>query len=172
MSGDERRDGARFITELNVILSPTKGGPPIDDRATAHDISVKGFKVESQAQLAENTMISFTLDLPRGDSARGKGRIVWANRETFATWAGVEITSMSWSDKRRLSRLLSPDTVDWDRLWNLVVTLVMVVTVVIAAHRVIMSPQMRELFVKLAPKMIALFLMGWALTGLFKRGRR
>jgi len=171
MSGDERRTGARFITELNVVLRPSKGGAPIDGRATAHDISVKGFKVESQAQLAEGSLIAFCLDLPRGDTATGKGRIAWSNRETFASWAGVEILSMSWRDKRRLSRLLSPDTVDWDRLRNLVVTLVMVLTVLFAAHRVIFSPTLRGLFVKMAPKMIALFVMGWALTGLLKRSR-
>lgn len=172
MSGDERREGARFITELSVVLSPSMGGAPIDDRATAHDLSMKGFKVESQAALPVNSLISFTLDLPAGATASGKGKIVWCERETFATWAGVEIISMSWSDKRRLSNLLSPDTVDWERLSSLVVTLIMILTVLAAAHRIIFSPSMRGLFIKLAPKIIALLVMGWALAGLLKRGRR
>jgi len=172
MSGDERRDGARFITELNVVLSPSQGGPPIDDRATAHDVSIKGFKVESQAMLPVNSLIAFTLDLPKGATASGKGKVVWCERETFSTWAGVEIVSMSWGDKRRLGKLLTPDTVDWERLSSLVVTLIMILTVLAAAHRIVFSPSMRALFIQLAPKIIALLVMGWALTGLLKRGRR
>lgn len=172
MNGEDRREGARFITELNVILRPSKGGEPLDDRATAHDVSVKGFKVESQSPLAENSLVAFTLELPRGGTASGKGRVVWSNRETFATWAGIEIVSMPWGDRRRLSALLDPETVDWERLASLLASLVMILTVLAAAHRVILSPSLRTLFMKMAPKIIALFLMGWALTGLLKKGRR
>lgn len=172
MSGEERRDGARLITELGVVLRPSKGGEPLDDRATAHDVSIKGFKLETQAQLTENMMLAFTLELPMGESAAGKGRVVWANRDTFATWAGVEIVSMSWGDKRRLKRMVSPDGVDWDRLASLCVKLAMALTVIAAAHRIILSGQLRELFASLAPKIIALFVMGWALVGLLKRPRR
>ncbi|MDD5304821.1 MAG: PilZ domain-containing protein [Elusimicrobia bacterium] len=172
MSGDERRTGARFITELSVVLRPSKGGPALDDRATAHDVSVKGFKVETQAQLAENTIVSFTLELPMGASASGTGRVVWSNRETFATWAGVEISSMSWGDKRRLSRLLNPDRADWERLTNLCLKLVMALTVIAAAHRVLLSAPLRGLVASLAPKIIALLVMGWALVGMLKRGKR
>lgn len=171
MSGDERRTGARFLTELSVVLRSSKGGSPLDDRATAHDVSVKGFKVESQAQLAENMLLSFSLELPRGESAAGKGRVVWSNRETFATWAGIEIVSMSWGDKRRLSRLLNPDRVDLARLANLSVKLVMALTVIAAAHRILLSATLRGLFASLAPKIIALMAMGWALAGLLKRER-
>ena len=172
MSDDERRGGARFFTELNVVLRPSKGGEPIDDRATAHDVSVKGFKVETQAQLAENTIIAFTLELPMGEIANGKGRVVWSNRETFATWAGVEITSMPWGDKRRLKRVMHPDAVDWERLTNITIRLIMALTVVVAAHRIIQSQQLRSLLSTLMPKIIALLVMGWALTGMLKRGRR
>ncbi len=171
MSGDERRTGARFFTELSVVLAPSKGGAPIDDRATAHDVSLKGFKVETQAQLAQNTLVSFSLELPEGAHAAGKGRVVWSNRETFATWAGVEIVSMKWSDKRRLSQYLNPDNVDWTRLSSLSTTLVMVIIVVIAAHRIIVSAQLRSLLATLAPKILALFVMGWALVGMLKRRR-
>ena len=172
MSDDERRTGTRFITELSVVLRPSKGGPPIDDRATAHDVSTKGFKVETQAQLPENSLISFTLELSMGETATGKGRIVWSNRETFATWAGVEIVSMSWSDKRRLAQLLNPDTTDWGRLTNVCIKLVMIVTVIIAAHRILLSGQLRGLLATLMPKIVALLVMGWALVGMFKRERR
>ena len=63
---DERRDGARLITDLFVALRAAKGGAVIDERATAHDVSIRGFRLETQAQLSEKTVISFTLDLPGG----------------------------------------------------------------------------------------------------------
>jgi len=169
---DERRDGVRFITDLSVVLRLEKGGATIDDRATAHDVSVKGFKVETQSELEVNSVLLFSLELPQGRRADGRGRVVWSNRETFATWAGIEILSMSWGDKRRLNQLLNPDSVDWERLTSLCLKLVMVLTVITAAHRVIYSPALRGLLATLAPKIIALFVMGWALVGLLKRDRR
>lgn len=172
MSGDERRDDVRFLSELSVVLRPSKGGAPIDDRATAHDVSLKGFKLETQSQLAEKTLVSFTLELPRGESVNGKGRIVWSNRETFATWAGVEIISMSWSDKRRLDQLLNPGRVDWSRMSNICVRFVVAITLVVLAHRVMFSSHLREVMVALSPKIIALVVMGWALLGMLKKEKR
>lgn len=165
-------DGSRFISDLKVVLRPSKGGAPLDDRATAHDVSVKGFKVETQAPLTENALVAFVLELPEGGSAAGKGRVVWSNRATFAVWAGIEVVSMSWGDKRRLSQALHPDAVNWARLSDLCVKLMMILTVLAAAHRMIFSAQLRNLLVVLAPKIIALLVMGWALVGLLKRGRR
>jgi hypothetical protein len=172
VSGEERREGSRLITELSVVLRPSKGGEPLDDRATAHDISIKGFKVETQAQLTDNMMLSFTFELPRGETATGKGRVAWINRETFASWAGVEILSMPWADKRRLKKLLNPDSTDWERIGSLCVKLAMIVTVLAAAHRVLLSAHLRDLLASLMPKMIALLVMAWALVNLLKRPRR
>ena len=135
-------------------------------------VSMKGFKLETQAQLVENTIMAFTLELPRGAKASGKGRVVWCNRETFATWAGIEILSMPWGDKRRLSHLLTPERADWERIGDLCVKLVMVLVVLTAAHRMLFSSSLRGLLGTLAPKIVALVLMGWALVGLLKRGRR
>lgn len=172
MSGEERRTSARFITEMSVILRPAAGGAPIDDRAIAHDVSMKGFKVECGVQLPENAVLAFTLELPMGAHASGKGRVAWSNREPFATWAGIEITAMSWGDKRRLSQTLDPDRVDWARLTNLCVKLVMALTVTAAAHRILFSAQLRGVLASMMPKIVALFVMGWALLGLLKRERR
>jgi hypothetical protein len=169
---DERRDGPRFITDLSVMLFPADGGKPIDDRATAHDVSMKGFKLETEAQLEPNTIVTFTLSLPQGASATGKGKIVWSNRESFATWSGVEIVSMPWRDKRRLEGMLNPARVDWSNLTDVSFKLVMVLVVVVAASRILHSGQLREVLSQLMPKIIALIVMGWALLNLFKRERR
>lgn len=172
MSRDERRDGARFLTELSVVLRPIKGGEPIDDRATAHDISTRGFKLESQAKIADGSLISFTLELPRGEKVEGRGRVAWSKQEPFACWAGVEITRMSWGDKRRLNRTLNPDTVDWAHLSDITFKLIMSVTVVIAAHRIAVDASMRQLAEHLAPKILGVTVMGWALLGMLKRDKR
>jgi len=172
LSGEDRRDGVRFLTDLSVVLRPAGGGPPIDDRATAHEVSLKGFKLESQAQIEPETIIRFTLDLTRGARASGRGRVVWSKREAFATWAGVEITDMAWGDRRRLKQMLTPDEVDWTSLMNLCVKFVMAVTLVAAAHRLMTSPELRRLLVALSPKIVALFLLGWAVSNFFKGNRR
>ena len=172
MSSNERRDGARYLTDLYVVLRAVKGGEVIDERATAHEVSLKGFKLETQAQLAEKTLVTFTLDLHNGGRAEGAGRVVWSNRETFATWAGVEITSMSWGDKRRLKQMLYPDSVDWVNLSAICTKLLVTVTVLIAAHKFLYRQVARVTLVRMAPKIIALMVMGWALLGIFKRDRR
>ena len=169
---DERRDDARMITELFVTLRAVKGGEVIDERATAHDISTKGFRVETQAQMSEKTLISFTMDLPGGERASGSGRVVWASRESWATWAGVEITSMSWAAKRRLTHLLHPPRVDWSGLSKTSTKLLVALVVITAAHRLLYSPIAQSVLMKMAPKLIALGLMAWALREMFKKDRR
>ncbi|MBI4060512.1 MAG: PilZ domain-containing protein [Elusimicrobia bacterium] len=171
MSGAERRTGARFLADFGVVLSALKGGAPIDERAIAHDVSLKGFKVETQAALARGEVVAFALELPSGGRAAGKGRVVWSSREPLATWAGVEIVSMSWGDKLRLNGLLRPDSVDWARLRSLCVTLIAALTLIAAARRIIGDAALRGALPTLVPKIIALLAMGWALAGLLKRER-
>lgn len=168
----DRREGPRFITEMPAGLRTVKDGKSIDDRATAHDVSLKGFKIETQAQLAENSRLAFTLELPGGEKASGVGRVVWMNKEAWATWAGVEIEKMPWGDKRRLANLLSPDRVDWARISGSATKLLFALVVVTAAHRLLRSPSAREVLYELTPKIVALTLMGWSLVNLLKREKR
>ena len=169
---DNRRESARFITELPALIRAVKGGATIDDRATAHDVSMKGFKIETQASLAEKGEIGFTLFLAQGSKVEGVGRVVWTNKESWATWAGVEFVKLSWSDKRKLSVLLEPGSVDWARIGNSASKLIFCVVVVSAAHRLLYSPSARGVLVELAPKIAALVLMGWAFLNLVRRDRR
>jgi hypothetical protein len=171
MSG-EKRESARFITEMSAVLRAVKGGATIDDRATAHDVSLKGFKVETQAQLAEKGEIAFTLLLPEGARVEGTGRVVWTSKESWATWAGIEFVKLSWSDKRKLSVLLEPGSVDWSRIGSSASKLVFCVVVVSAAHRLLYSPSARGVLVELTPKIVALVLMGWACLNLVRKDRR
>lgn len=169
---DDRRGGARFLTDLPTVLRAAKGGEVLDDRAVAHDISTKGFKVEMSCDLPAGTLLTFELELGQGEFAKGRGKVVWSNKEQMATWAGVEIVSMPWGDKRRLNQLLNPDRVDWARLGDLGLKTVIALTVVSAAHRLLYSPMARGVLSRMTPKILALMIMGWALINLLKREKR
>lgn len=165
-------EGARFMGEFSVVLRASKDGAPISDHATAHDITLKGFKAESQEQIPEKTVVYFTLELNEGDTAAGVGKVAWSRRETFAAWAGVEITSMAWGEKRKLNRRLNPDSIDWARLFDLCFKLIMSMTVVISAHRIYRDAMLRGVFYSILPKAVALIIMGWALVGMLKKDSR
>lgn len=169
-SADERRKDARFLTAFMVILRSAKGGPPLDERAMAHEVSTAGFKIETHADLTRNSGVAFVLELPEGGCVSGQGLVIWSKREKFATWAGIEIVKMSWADKRRLSRRLHPNAVDWSRIADLAVRALFVITVVVAAQKLIFQrPDVLGVMAHLTPKFIALLLMAWALLGLLKR---
>ena len=163
---------ARFVSEFNVVLRKSKDAQPIEDRATAHELTLKGFKLETQEQIPLNTVLHFTLELNDGETAAGQGRVATSDKTTLASWANVEITSMPWGEKRKLKRLLYPDSVDWPRLFDLCFKLVMSMTVVITCHRIYRSPELRGVFIAMLPKAIALFVMGWAFLGMIKREPR
>jgi hypothetical protein len=163
----ERRKGSRFITDLTVAIRSERG-VHLDDRATAHDVSVKGFKLETQADLKKDQHVSFTLELPRGRRAPGRGVVVWAKRETFATWAGVKIVKLAWTDKRRIAKLIDPDQVDWPRIGDLALKAVFAVVVVGALQKAL-QPGTAASLGPLLPKFVAIAAMAWALMGLLKR---
>lgn len=168
MSSDDRRQGARFITDLSVTIRGAKGAV-LDDRATAHDVSTKGFKLETQAELRKDEELAFTLELPGGKKAHGKGLVVWAKRETFATWAGIKIGGMSWSDKRRLSQMLDPDRADWTRIAELALKAGFVIVLAAALQNIALRPGAFTSMAELMPKFAAVLLMAWAMLGLLKR---
>ena len=172
-SGDERRKSVRFITDCMVVLRPAKGGPPLDERAIAHEVSMVGFKLETHATLAQNSTIAFALELPESGCVSGEGLVIWSKRDKFATWAGIKVVKMSGADKRRLSRKLRPDAVDWPRIADLAVRALFVITVVAAAQKLIFQrPDALGVVAHLAPKLIALLLMAWAVLGLLRRDKR
>ena len=168
---DERRQGARFITDLSVIVRSAKGAS-LDDRAIAHDVSVKGFKLETQVDLKQDETIQFTLELPEGHNALGAGRVVWAKRETFATWAGIKVTKMAWADKRRLAKMLDPDQVNWARIGDLALKAAFLIVLAMAAQKIAFRPKAFAGMAELLPKFAAVILMAWAFLGLIRRDKR
>lgn len=169
MSEEDRREGVRYITEMTVALRSTKG-EVLDDRATAHDISTKGFKVETQTELVKDSRIAFALDLPAGRRVGGLGQVVWTKRETFATWAGIKTVKMSWSDRRLLSSVLAPSSTEWSRIFDVGTKAAVVVVIAIAAQNLVFhTPTGLGSMGRLIPKYAAILIMGWALLGLVRR---
>lgn len=165
----ERRENSRLITELRVALRSSKG-EVLDDFATAHDVSVKGFKLETQATLAKDSQIVFTLDLPGGRKVAGTGQVVWTKRETFATWAGLKVVKMSWSEARELKAVLAPPSTDWSRVFDVGTKAALVVIVGLALQNLAFHrPTGLGHANRIIPKYGAVLLMGWALLGMLKR---
>jgi hypothetical protein len=152
-------------------LSATDGRE-LDSVATAHDVSVKGFKVETSADLKSGQEVAFRLELPAGAAVKGLARVVWTKREPYALWAGVEYSRITWSDKRRLSALVSPPTVDWERLLDTAVRAASAIVVLAALQRVAFHrPDVRETLIALSPKILAAFVAAWALLALLRPRR-
>lgn len=164
----ERRRGARHITDLALVLR-SSDGRTLDGRAVAHDVSVKGFKLETSAALDKGQKLSFILDLPGGRRAPGRGTVMWAKRETFATWAGVRLDKLAWADKRRISKMIDPDQIDWAHIGDLALKAVFAVVMVVSLQKMIFQPGTAASLGPLLAKLAAMLAMAWALTGLLRR---
>lgn len=166
----ERRGATRFITILPLLILDAKG-EVLDSTATAHDLTAGGFKGECQVDLQEGATFHFALELPDGrPPARGQAKAVWVKKHDFATWVGGKITSMSWTDKRRLKAAIAPPGVEWGPIVDQAFRALVAITVVMALHRVFFEhPLWRRTLVDLFPSLVALAVMGWALTGLLKK---
>jgi hypothetical protein len=84
----------------------------------------------------------------------------------------VEYSRITWSDRRRLSALISPPTVDWERLVDATLRAAAAIVVLAALQRVMFHrPDVRETMVALSPKILAAFVAAWALLALLRRAR-
>lgn len=166
----ERRGATRFITILPLSILDAKGAP-LDDTATAHDLTPAGFKGECQVELKEGELFGFSLALPDGKPpVKGKARAVWVKKHDFATWVGGHIVSMGWGDKRRLKAVLAPPGVQWGPLVDSALNALVWVVVVMALHRLVFERSLwRRTLGELWPSLIAVFVMGWALLSFVRR---
>ena len=166
------RTGERGLTGLPVMLSAATDDSSLDEHALAHDVEASGFKLDTQARLADGFLVVFVLELLNGRRVTGRGQVMWCHNEESGSWAGIKIVRMSWIDKRRVSRMLDPDQFDWSSLAELTMKAVVAVTVVAAANKLLFHrPHLLALMERLLPQAIALMLMGWALLGLLRRDR-
>mgnify|MGYP001559908053 CR=1 FL=1 len=161
------------MINLPAVLRPSDGGPALDECATAQDVSVSGFTLETQAELSRDEAFLFMLELPDGGRVSGAGRVTSVKKGAFAARVEIKVTRISWRDKRLLARALDPDVVDWSKVMGLAIKAIFALTVITAARKLrYPRPDVRAGAGQRAPTVIALRLMGWSLLALLRRDRR
>ncbi|HAZ08089.1 MAG TPA: hypothetical protein DCZ01_06110 [Elusimicrobia bacterium] len=167
---DERRQTTRILNEFYVVLQDDKGGL-IDDHALAHDVSDKGFKVETNGVLEKGQDLRFRLHLFERQEILGRGRVVWVDRTGLALWGGVEFRSLPGADRRRLRRLTRPSNVKWPVIIDKAFIAAFWATASVVLWIGLMSPVLRGVMLDLAPKALAAVAMGWSLKELLRPRR-
>lgn len=167
MSSD-RRQAPRILTDFTLVLVDD-AGRELDGRALAHDVSDKGFKVETQAELAKGQTLRFRLGLPEGREVVGRARVVWSQKEDMACWAGAEFVGLPWGERRRIRRVTSPSDVDWGVIADKAIVALSLLLATAVAWIVLSSPVWRAVLEDVFPKAVAAVVMGLALRALLSR---
>jgi len=166
---ENRREAPRILSQFSLVLTDEKGAT-LDDRAIAHDVSDKGFKAETQAELKPEQVVRFRLDLGV-EEVRGRARIVWCQRTDMSFWAGAQFVGMSWSDRRRVRRITSPSDIEWGVIADKAATALLILLGTTLAWMAANNPVWREVLPGLFPKAVAAVVAGLALRE-FLRPRR
>ncbi|HXT01049.1 MAG TPA: PilZ domain-containing protein [Elusimicrobiota bacterium] len=165
---DERRTSARILTEFPLTLSDDKGDV-LDPHAIAHDVSDKGFKIETHAELSKGQTLRFALALDAEGDIKGRARVVWCERADVSYWAGAQFLKLSWADRRRMGRITSPSRFNWDALADRTILSLGLLLAAIVGYRALTSTLWRGILGDLVPAAVAAFAMGWALKELLRR---
>ncbi|MEK7384212.1 MAG: PilZ domain-containing protein [Elusimicrobiota bacterium] len=167
---EDRLQSVRICGEFPLVLDDEKG-VLIDDHALAHDISAKGFKLESNGVLRMGQLLCFRIQFNQGPPMSGRARVVLVERADLVLWAGVEFIHLSWSDRRRLRRITHPSAVKWDIVVDKALAAAFLITVTWALWGALSSYIWRSLILDLAPKVLATLAMGWALREMLRPRR-
>jgi hypothetical protein len=165
---EDRRTSARILSEFPVVLLDDKG-VVLDPHAVAHDVSDKGFKIETRAVLKSGQPVRFSLSLDAEGDVKGRARIVWCEPTDLSFWGGVQFQRMSWSDKRRVRRITSPSGMDWNALADKAILALSILLVTLVGWRLLSSSMWRGILGGLVPTGIAALALGWALVVLLRR---
>lgn len=167
-ASDERRTSARILSEFPLTLLDDMG-EVLDQHAVAHDVSDKGFKIESRAELKKGQSVRFSLSLDASGDIKGRARIVWGERTDLSYWAGAQFMKISWGDRRRVRRITSPSSVDWNALADKTILALSLLLATLVGWRIWSSNLWWGIVAGLIPTALAAFAMGWALKELLRR---
>ena len=165
---ENRRTSTRILSEFPLTLHDEKG-EILDQHAVAHDVSDKGFKIESRTELNTGQSVRFALSLDAEGDIKGRARIVWSKRTDLSYWAGGQFVKMSWRDRRRVRRVTSPSDVDWNALADKLILMLSVLLATIVGFRLMSSSLWRGVLGGMIPALFAALAMGWALNVLLRR---
>lgn len=170
MSDDAERKYARFLTDLDLVLADLDGRV-VDERAQAHDVSPKGFRVHSRVELAEGRRVQFTMLLGDGEKVRGQAIVVWSARDEWGWFdAGAKITRLSWRDARKLRGTVAAPGYDFLGLARLAWKALFWTVIVAALHNVAFNqPHVKRVLVDIAPAAAAILVLFVGLRLLMRR---
>lgn len=168
-SPQDRREAPRILSQFSVVLSD-EAGATLDDRAVAHDVSDKGFKAETQADLKVGQDARFRLELA-GEELRGLGRVVWVQRTDMAVWAGVQFRGLSWADRRRVRRVTSPSDIEWGAIADKAITALLILLFTVIGWSVAENRVWREILPGLLPNALVAVVAGLALREVLRPRR-
>ena len=169
MSGREnRRQAARILSEFPLVLLDDNG-VLLDRHAVAHDISDKGFKIETRAELKPGQFVRFALSLDAEGDVKGRAQIVWGEGIELSNWAGAQFIKMSWRDRRRVRSITSPSDFDWDALADKAIVALSILLVTIVGWSLLSSALWRDVLGRMFPTALAALALGWALRELLRR---
>ncbi len=163
-----RRASARILTEFPLTLLDEKG-VELDAHAVAHDVSDKGFKAESRAELTPGQIVRFRLGIDASGDVIGRARIVWSQRTDLSYWGGAQFLGLSRGDRRRVRRVTSPSDVDWNAIADRAIAALGVMLATLIAWSMATSALWRTVLADLFPKIVACLVAGWALRVLLRR---
>ena len=171
MSGSSnRRTSTRILTAFSLVLTDADG-EIVDERAIAHDLSEKGFKLETQAALKKDQTVGYRLELSAGGEIKGHARIVWVQRTDLSNWGGAEFTRLTRDARKRVRREISPSDVDWGVIADkALVALVLILAVSVIGAGLNDFAWRRTTF-EVFPQAVAIVAMGWSLLELVRPWR-
>ena len=168
MDGENRRKATRILSEFALTLLDDKG-EVLDQHAVAHDVSDKGFKIESRAELKPGQFVRFALALDADGDINGRASIVWSERSDLSYWAGAQFLNIARRDLRRVRRITNPSAVNWNALADRLIISLSALLATILGWRLLSDPMWRGILGGLMPTVIAALVAGWALLAMLGR---
>jgi hypothetical protein len=163
------REWTRMATEFEVVLSEP-GGAVIDAHAQARELSVAGFRAETQVALSEGQSVAFEIALRDEEKVAGRGRVIWTSQDQFGWFAsGIRITRMSWGERSQLRRhIYRPGYDFWGLARKMFWGFYWVIVVAAVQNMLLFQPVTLELALKMGPVLLAALVMGWSLRTLLR----
>jgi len=131
-----RRRHDRFLVDLPLSLWDSSHHL-LDSRAVAHDVTPAGFGFETKADLRHLIRVYFELELPDGRSVSGSARVVWSQGFDWGRWGGARIVEISWSDARKIRRVIRGPGYDWAGLADRFLLAATIVAAVFVAQQLL-----------------------------------
>jgi hypothetical protein len=160
---------AHVVSDFPLMLTDTRGAM-LDEHAIAHDLSEKGCRAETVADLQVGQDVRCRFVINKTD-LRCTGRVTWAQRTDFAVWSGVEFRGLSWYERRVLRDATQGPRADWLLIAGKALFAVCFITAALGLWFGMLSAFWRPQIVDLIPKAFAAVALGWSIREMLSPDR-